>query len=155
LDTAETQGIEVSNSPKGKHMKSRSIKMAVLSGMLALFVAAALPSWASDSHQMKNGPTLTTKEAKALIETAKTPKEHLKLAQYFSQQADQSEAEAKDHDEMIEAYRRNSAPQAIKAPGGVGTIQHCEFLAKSDREMAKAFREMAAAHEEMAKEAAK
>jgi hypothetical protein len=56
---------------------------------------------------------------------------------------------------MIEAYRRNSAPQAIKAPGGVGTIQHCEFLAKSDREMAKAFREMAAAHEEMAKEAAK
>jgi len=31
----------------------------------------------------------------------------------------------------------------------------CEFLAKSDREMAKAFREMAAAHAEMAKEAAK
>lgn len=136
-------------------MKSRSIKLAVLSGMLALFVAAALPSWASDKPPMKNGPTLTAKEAKALIETAKTPKEHLKLAQYFSQQADQFEADAKDHDEMIEAYRKNSAPRAIKAPGGVGTIQHCEFLAKSDREMAKALREMAAAHEEMAKEAAK
>jgi hypothetical protein len=136
-------------------MKSKSIKLAVLSGILALFVAAALPSWAGDDHQMKNGPTLTAKEAKALIATAKTSKEHLKLAQYFSQQADRSEAEAKDHDDMIEAYRKNSAPQAVKAPGGVGTIGHCEFLAKSDREMAKALREMAAAHEEMAKEAAK
>ena len=136
-------------------MKSRSIKMAVLSGMLALFVAAALPSWASDPHQMKNGPTLTAKEAKALIATATTAKDHLKLAQYFSQQADRYEAEAKDHDEMIEAYRKNSAPRAVKAPGGVGTIEHCEFLAKSGREMAKALREMAAAHEEMAKEAGK
>jgi len=136
-------------------MKSKSIKLAVLSGMLALFVAAALPSWAGDDHQMKNGPTLTTREAKAMIETAKTPKEHLKLAQYFNQKADQADAEAKDHDEMIEAYRKNLAPQAVKAPGGVGTIGHCEFLAKSDRDMAKALREMAAAHEEMAKEAAK
>ena len=129
--------------------------MAVLSGMLALFVAASLPSWAGDNHQMKNGPTMTAKEAKALITTAKTAKEHLKLVQYFDQKADQFEANAKDHDEMIEAYRKNSAPRAIKAPGGVGTIEHCEFLAKSDREMAKALREMAAAHEEMAKEAAK
>ena len=136
-------------------MKSRSIKMAVLSGMLVLFVAVSLPSWASDRHQMKNGPTMTAKEAKAPIATAKTAKEHLKLAQYFSQQADRFEVDAKDHDEMIEAYRKNSAPRAIKAPGGVGTIGHCEFLAKSDREMAKALHEMAAAHEETAKEAAK
>jgi hypothetical protein len=82
---------------------------------------------------MKNGPILTAKEAKALIATAKTAKEHLKLSKYFSQQAEESHA----------------------APGGVGTIEHCEFLAKSDRDMARALREMAAAHEEMAKEADK
>jgi len=136
-------------------MKLRSIRMALLSATLALFVAAALPSWASDKPPMKNGSALTGKEAKALIVTAKTAKEHLELAEYFSLQADRFEAEAKDHDDMIEAYRKSQAPQAIKAPGGVGTIKHCEFLAKSGREMAKASREMAAAHEEMAKEAAK
>jgi hypothetical protein len=136
-------------------MKLGSIKMAVLSGMLALFAGAALPSWASDRPPMKNVPILTAKEAKALIATAKTAKEHLKLAKYFSQRADQYEADARDHDEMIEAYRKNPTPWASKTPGGVRTIEHCEFIAKSDREMAKASREMAAAHEEMAKEAGK
>ena len=136
-------------------MKSRSIRMAVLSATLALFVAASLPSWAGDRPVMKNGPAMTAKEAKALIVTAKTAKEHLKLARYFNQQAVQFEADAKDHDEMVEAYRKIPTTRAEKTPGGVGTIAHCEFLAKSDREMAKALREMAAAHEEMAKEAAK
>jgi hypothetical protein len=123
--------------------------------MLALFAAAPLPSWASDKPPMKNGPILTAKEAKALIATAKTAKEHLKLAKYFSQQADRYEAEARDHDEMTEAYRKRPTTRAEKTPGGVGTIEHCEFLAKSDREMAKALREMATAHEDMAKETAK
>lgn len=136
-------------------MKSRSIRMAVLSAMLALFVAASLLAWASDPHQMKNGPILTAKEAKALIATAKTAKEHLKLAQYFNQQGDRYEGEAGDHDDMIQAYRKNPTTRAEKTPGGVGTIEHCEFLAKSNREMAKALREMAASHEAMAKEAAK
>jgi len=136
-------------------MKSRSIGMAVLSAAFALFVAASTPSWASDKVPMKNGPIMTAKEAKALIVTAKTPKEHRKLALYFNQQAVQFEADAKDHDEMVEAYRKIPTTRAEKAPGGVGTIEHCEFLAKSDREMAEALREMAAAHEEMAKEAAK
>ena len=68
-------------------MKSRLIRMAVLSAALALFVAAPLPSWAGDKVPMKNGPIMTAKEAKALIATAKTPKEHRKLALYFNQQA--------------------------------------------------------------------
>jgi hypothetical protein len=42
-----------------------------------------------------------------------------------------------------------------KTPGGVGTIEHCEFFAKSNREMAKALHEMAAARDAMAKEAGK
>jgi hypothetical protein len=42
---------------------------------------------------------------------------------------------------------------ASKTPSAGGTIEHCEFFVKSEKEMAKASREMAAAHEEMAKEA--
>jgi hypothetical protein len=104
---------------------------------------------------MKNGLIMTAKEAKALIATASTPKDHLKLAKYFNQQADQFEVEARDHDEMIEAYRKNPTTRAEKNPGGVGTIEHCAFLAKSNREMSKALHEMATAHDEMAKEAGK
>jgi hypothetical protein len=91
-------------------MKSRSINMAVLPAMLALFVAVSLPSWAGDKVPMKNGPVMTAREAKELIATARTPKEHLKLGRYFSQEADHYEAEAREHDEMIEAYRKNPAP---------------------------------------------
>lgn len=131
-------------------MRSRLIGLALLSAGLVLFTSA--PSWGSDKPPMKNGPTLTAKEATALIATARTSKDHAKLAQYFSQEADQFEADAKDHDEMIVAYRKVVNPRSIKTPGAAGTIEHCEFLAKSDREMAKALREMAAAHQEMAKE---
>ena len=136
-------------------MTLRTVRMAVFSATLALFGAASLPSWAADKPPMKNGPVMTAKDARALIATAKTPKDHLKLAQYFNQQADQYEAEARDHDEMIEAYRKSPTTRAEKTPGGVGTIEHCEFFAKSNREMSKALHEMGAAHEEMAKEAAK
>lgn len=134
-------------------MNTRSIRLAVLSATVALLAGMPTTSWAGDSHMMKNGPVLTAKEAKTLAATATSPKDHLKLALYFNQQAGQFEADAKDHDGMIEAYRKTPNPRATKTPGGVGTIEHCEFFAKSDREMAKAFREIAAAHEEMAREA--
>jgi Lhr-like helicase len=120
----------------------RSIRMAVLPATLALFIAASLPSWASDEHLPT---TMTIQQATKLASTAKTAKDHQKLAKYFNQQADASEAEAKDHQAMIEAYR--------KSPGGDRMIEHCESLVKSNLELAKAFREMAAGHEGMAKEA--
>jgi len=115
--------------------------MAVLPATLALFIAASLLSWASDEHL----PEMTPRQATALVSVAKTAKDHQKLAKYFNQQADASEAEAKDHEAMIEAYR--------KSPGGDRMIAHCESLVKSNLELAKAFREMAAGHEGMAKEA--
>jgi Lhr-like helicase len=120
----------------------RSIRMAVLPATLALFIAASLPSWAGDPHLRA---AMTIQQATRLASTAKTAKDHQKLAKYFNQQADASEAAAKDHEAMIEAFR--------KTPGGDRMIEHCESLVKSNRELAQAFREMAAGHEGMAKEA--
>lgn len=130
-------------------MKLRPIGMALLSATLALLVGASMPSWAASEKP----PKLALKDVKALIASAKTPAEHLRLAWYFNHEAEKYEAEARDHDEMIDVYRMN--PRAAKTPGGVGTIEHCEFLAKLNREMARTLREMAAAHEEMAEEARK
>lgn len=134
-------------------MNSQSMRLTLLSATVALLAGLSTSAWAGNSHMMKDGPILTAKEAKSLVATAKTPKDHLKLALYFSQRADRYDAEAKDHDDMIEIYRKTPNPQASKMPGGVGTIEHCEFFAESDREMAKALREMAVAHQEMAPEA--
>ena len=127
-------------------MKSALMRVAVP----AVFALLGAPSWAGAKLPMRNGPTMTAKEAKALVETAKTAKEHLKLARYFRQEAGQFEAEARDHEDLIAAYRKRPASLSAKSTG-FRTVEHCEFLAKSGREMAKALREMAAAHEEMAK----
>ena len=134
-------------------MRFQLIGLALLSAGLVLFGSA--PSWAADKPSMENGPIMTAKEATALIATAKTPKNHKRLALYFSQEADRLEADAGEHDQMIVAYRNALYPRSMKTPGASGTIEHCESLAKSDREMAKALREMAEAHEEMAEEAGK
>ena len=98
---------------------------------------------------------LTKKEVKTLVATAKTPADHMKLARYFNQEADQLEAEAKEHDELAQEYRKNPSPMASKLPMSGRTAEHCEYFAKSTREAAKAARELATAHEQMAKEAAK
>ena len=137
-------------------MNSRIIRTAVLSALLAA-LAATSQTWASDKTPMKNGPAMTSGQAKALIATAESAKDHRKLAQYFTQKAVEHETDAIDHDAMIEAYRnsKNPTPWATKRPGGVGTIEHCQFIARSDREMAQALREMAAGHEEMAVKAGK
>lgn len=95
---------------------------------------------------------LTKKEVKALVATAKTPEDHMKLARHFKQEADRLEAEAKEHDELATEYRKNPNAMAMKMPMSGRSAEHCEYFAKSAREAAKAARELAATHEQMAKE---
>jgi hypothetical protein len=126
-----------------------------MSVMFALFVAASLPSQAADKPAAKNGSTMTAKESQELVATAKTPQDHLRLAQYFNHQAAGYEAEATNHDAMVVAYRKNAVAFSRNTLEGTRAIGHCEFLAKSNRDMAVAVREMAASHEAMAKESAR
>jgi hypothetical protein len=129
-------------------MKSQTIRVTLLSATLTLFGALSTPSWAASEKL----PTLTPKDVKALIARAKTPAEHRRIARYFNHEAEKYEADGKDHEDMIEAYRQNPMPKNLQGPG---TISHCEILVSSNREMAKTARELAAAHEQMTKEAAK
>lgn len=136
-------------------MKPSSIRMASFSTVFVLFAAISVPLWANDRPLMKTGPVLTDNESKAQIVTAKTPKVRRTLALYSNEEASQFEVEAREHEGMIEAYRMALGARASTTPGGVATIEHCELLAKSDREMARALRQMAAAHEAMARKASK
>ena len=120
----------------------------VFAALLPAFLAVGLQTNAAESPAR-----LTKKEVKALVVNAKTPEDHMKLARHFKQEADRLEAEAKEHDELAQEYRRSPSAMAMKMPMSGRSAEHCEYFAKSTREAAKAARELAAAHEQMAKEA--
>jgi hypothetical protein len=108
--------------------------------------------------QMRAADQLTEKQAQALAAKAKTPADHMKLAEYYKLEADKLDATAKDHEALAEIYRLN--PSQLGGGKSVGnpqsrTAEHCEAIAKSLREAAKSTRELAAEHEQMAKDASK
>lgn len=97
-------------------------------------------------------PSLSKKEVKALIASAKTKQDHLKLAEFYKTEVARLQAEATDHDEMAEMYRKNPTPMAIKHPEAIGE-GHCKEIARRFRESASKAQELASMHEEMAKAA--
>lgn len=112
---------------------------------------------APQSKAVQPEAQLTKKEVKALVASAKTTGEHMKLVEYFNQKADRLEAESTEHEKLAEQYRNDPTSQATatKHPMSGRTAAHCEYFAKSTREAAKAARALAAAHEQMAKDASK
>ena len=94
-------------------------------------------------------PSLSTKEVKALIASAKTKEDHLKLADFYKAEMVRLAAEAKDHDEMAEMYKKNPSPMAIKHPEAIGE-GHCHEMAQRYREAAAKAQELAAMHEQLA-----
>jgi len=98
-------------------------------------------------------PSLSKKEVKALIASAKTKEDHLKLAEFYKTEVARLQAEATDHDEMAEMYRKNPSPLAVKHPEAIGE-GHCKEIARRFRESASKAQELATMHEEMAKTAA-
>lgn len=78
-----------------------------------------------------------------LIETADTPEDHLKIAEYYEEQAVMMEKKATLHASMAKAYQGGKM---------TGMTTHCEKLAKDSTASAEQYREMAAEHRKMAQE---
>jgi hypothetical protein len=78
-----------------------------------------------------------------LIETADTPEDHLKIAEYYEEQAVMMEKKATLHESMAEAYQGGKM---------AGMPTHCEKLAKDSKASAEQYREMAAEHKKMAQQ---
>jgi hypothetical protein len=148
-------------------MKSQLLKFVVLAFLGGIF---SLSIVAQD--QQSNVDKLTQREAKAqvqsaisnknvkaLVASAKTPEDHMRLAAYFNQEADRMEADAKGHEELAGVYRQSPNTTGGGKQSGTGSIfrtaEHCDSAAKSLREAAKSLRELAAEHEQMAKDASK
>ena len=139
--------------------------LAFLLPMSSLFSVAQDQGSKESKLQQSEANTLvesatTKKQAKALVASAKTPEDHMKVAAYFNQEADRMEEDAKQHADLAQVYRRKPYTTAVgEKQSGTGSIfrtaEHCDSSAKSLRDAAKSLRELAAEHELMAKEASK
>jgi hypothetical protein len=116
---------------------------------LMILLAAAIGVTGSTALAVEGN--LTRSQVKALIQTAKTPADHMKLARYYRYEASRLQTEVKDHDEMAAAYDKNPMGHPIPKAQTMG--DHCRNLVKYDDEGVKEANEMAAMHEEMAKSA--
>jgi hypothetical protein len=120
---------------------------------IACVVALAIGITGFGASAVEPKPVMSKKEVKALIQTAKTPEDHMKLARYYHYEANQLEAEVKDHEEMAKEY--------FRVPGSRPTLKypsmsaHCRDLSAYYAQAAKKAEQMAVMHEEMAKDAAK
>ncbi len=82
-------------------------------------------------------------EIMVLIESAETPEDHIKIAEYYEVQAANMENMASQHESMGKAYEKISKPMS-------GMAIHCTKLSKESRESAEQYKAMAKMHREMA-----
>jgi hypothetical protein len=127
-------------------MKTTRRKLQVALTIVSL---ACLVFLAAGNTVAGQRPSLSKKEVKALIASAKTKEDHLKLADYYKAETVRLEAEAKDHDEMAEMYKKNPTPMAVKHPEAIGE-GHCHEMARRYREAAAKAQELAAMHAQLA-----
>jgi hypothetical protein len=115
-----------------KIKRSFSILMMILS--LIAFFASVNQIYAAEQEE------ITT-----LIETAKTPEDHIKIAEYYDTQAAKAEQKAYKHAAMASAYKERSKPMP-------GMVRHCTDLVKDYKAEAAEYSKMAAEHRKMAQE---
>jgi hypothetical protein len=82
-------------------------------------------------------------EILVLIETAETPEDHIKIAEYYEEQASQMEKMASLHESMGKSYAKRSKPMS-------GMAKHCSKLSKKNMVSAEIYKSMATHHREMA-----
>lgn len=120
-----------------------------LTVLILLAVAACVTG--STAWAVEPAGKLTKTQLMSLIRTAKTPADHMKLANYYRYEANRLEADVKEHEGMAAAYDKN--PMAHPIPKGQTLGDHCRNLMKYYGEGASDANAMAAMHEEMAKAA--
>lgn len=119
--------------------------------LVVVFVLMLSAVWQVSTAQQHKPEKLSKQQLLSLIASAKTPAEHRRVAEYYHATAQDYLAQAKEHEEMAEAYKKN--PMTSSSKFATGTVNHCEYFAKSFKDMATKMQELADMHEQMAKDA--
>lgn len=116
-------------------------------------LAAVLVAVLTQTGSAQSGQRLNKQELHSLMAKAMTVADHQKLAAHYKSEGDRLLAEAKDHEEMAEMYKKSPHPLTQKHPMAVGEA-HCRYVAKKLREAAARVQTMAVMHENIAKKPA-
>jgi len=95
----------------------------------------------------------TKKEVVTLLKFAKEPAGHLRIAAYYTQQAERLREEANKHSEMAAIYERTHQFTAMESKHGWAWAQsasHCKRFAELAADEAKKADTLASLHKEMA-----
>lgn len=114
-------------------------------------VLVALAVLTSTLQAQTSPEKLSKQQLNTLIATAKTPAEHTRIAQYYSAKATDYLAQAKEHEQMVAAYKANSSLSTNK--NQASTISHCEYFVTTFQALAANSQQLATLHERMANEA--
>ena len=125
--------------------RNRTLASSMVMAVLMVISVGHAPAAGEPAGELK------PKEVRALVASAKTPADHMKLAHHYTAMAAKHEAEAVEHEALAVEYSKNPPMAASKHPMAVNSAEHCKFFAGHCRDAAKEMKAMAAAHEEMAK----
>ena len=117
----------------------------------AFAAVLAFTSFAAMAQTQPKVEKLSKEQLNTLISTAKTPAEHRRIAQYYEAKALDYQAQAKEHEQMVAAYKANSSLSTDK--NKAETLGHCEWFVTTFKALAENSQQLAALHEQMAKEA--
>jgi hypothetical protein len=124
-----------------------SISSRVVIAFSAVALAMSVATAAAQAG--KSTDLLTDTQVKALVTTANTPADHVKLQKHFLAVAARYDAEAAEHADLAQSYRK--PPVGRLMPGSYPKkAEHCDRLTQILRDAAKEARELAAEHGQMA-----
>lgn len=131
-------------------MKFRRPALAMAFALLLLNGRAGLPLFAQ--YQSISEHTLSQTEAKELVKSASTPEDHLKLAEFFRDQAQQEVAAAKFNQRMAMGAQYTPSSYQGHRYSLNEMREHFGYLAKKASKVAPEFNKKAAEEESIAKE---
>lgn len=114
--------------------RTTSLVMALIATLMSFSFIIGIPGNASEEEEIKK-----------LIETATTPEDHIKIAEYYEKQAVKMEKRARSHASMADSYKNRGKPLP-------GPAKHCTNLSEKYKQAAKEYRAMAMEHRKMAEE---
>jgi type I site-specific restriction endonuclease len=124
-----------------------SISSRVVIAFSAIALAMSVATAAAQTG--KSTDLLTSKQVKDLVAAAQTPADHVKLQKHFLAVAAKYDAEAAEHADLAQSYRK--PPVGRLMPGSYPKkAEHCDRLTQTLRDAAKEARELAAEHGQMA-----
>src|SRR5258707_11351579 len=124
--------------------------LSILSILSLAFVMTAASFGQTASAQQIKPEHFSKRQLNTLIAEARTPAEHQRIPQYYQAKAQDYLAQAKEHEQMVAAYKANPS---LTAKSQASTINHCEYFVQTFKDLAAKSQELAQLHDQMAKDA--